>query len=161
MNLQNYFLKLYTLSIRFTYNLAIIILILVLAVILIRIVFDLGFLISEKTIRLSIKELLVNVLSLIVILELVRAFVEYFEHHRLRMEVLLETLIAFSIREFMIFLFEGHAKEIEIFYWTLGIFLLVLARSLAIVIKPSLSKGKRISPIRSFRRNLKGITGEK
>lgn len=161
MNLQNYFLKLYTLSIRFTYNLAIIILILVLAVILIRIVFDLGFLISEKTIRLSIKELLVNVLSLIVILELVRAFVEYFEHHRLRMEVLLETLIAFSIREFMIFLFEGHAKEIEIFYWTLGIFLLVLARSLAIVIKPSLSKGKRISPIRSFRRNFKGTTGEK
>lgn len=161
MNLQNYFLRLYALSIRFTYNLAIIILILVLAVILIRIVLDLGFLISEKTIRLSIKELLVNVLSLIVILELVRAFVEYFEHHRLRLEVLLETLIAFSIREFMIFLFEGHAKEIEIFYWTLGIFLLVLARSLTIVIKPVLSKGKRTSPIRRFRRKLQGTNSEK
>lgn len=149
MNLQNSFLRLYAISVKFAYNLAIIILILVLAIILVRIVLDLGFLITEKTVRLSIKELVINVLSLIVILELVRAFVEYFEHHRVRMEVLLETLLAFVIREFMIYLFEGKGKEIEIFYWTLGIFLLVLARSLTLVFKPVLTKSKR--PQRSSR----------
>ncbi|MEZ0344695.1 MAG: phosphate-starvation-inducible PsiE family protein [Caldimicrobium sp.] len=136
MSLQEKFLKFYNLAIKITYNITIIILIVVLAFILYRIFQDLGNLFIERTVRLGIKDLVTSVLTLIVVLELVRAFVEFFEHHRLRMEILLEVLIAFSIREFMILVFQGNLKGLDVLYWTLGIFMLVLGRSLAILIKP-------------------------
>jgi len=135
-SLQEKFLKFYDFFIRIVYNITIIILMFVLLIILGRIVLELGALFFEESVRLGIKDLVTNVLSLIVILELVRAFVEYFEHHRLRMEILVEMLIAFCIREFMILIFQGKLSGIEVFYWTLGIFLLLLGRSLAIVIRP-------------------------
>jgi len=135
-SLQEKFLKLYDLSIKIVYNITIIILIFVLILILGRIVLEFSSIFLEESIRLGIKDLVTNVLSMIVILELVRAFVEYFEHHRVRMEILVEMLIAFCIREFMILIFQGKLSGIEVFYWTLGIFLLLLGRSLAIVIRP-------------------------
>lgn len=135
-SLQNFFLKIYSTIIRVAYNLIIIILLFVTAVIIIRTVSELGYTITEKTVRLGIKELVINVLSLIVILELIRAFVEYFEHHQVHMEILIEAIIAFLIREFMIFLFEGKFSGLDVFLWALGIFFLVLARGVAILFKP-------------------------
>lgn len=135
-NLQNFFLKVYSNTIRIAYNLVIIILIFVTAVIIIRTVSELGYTITEKTVRLGIKELVINVLSLIVILELIRAFVEYFEHHQVHIEILIEAIIAFLIREFMIFLFEGKFSGTDIFLWSLGIFFLVFARGIAVIFKP-------------------------
>ncbi len=153
-NLQEKFLKLYNFAINLTYNITIIILILVLGFTLYRIFLDLGNLLFEKTIRLGVKDLITSVLTLIVVLELIRAFVEFFEHHRVRMEILLEILIAFGIREFMILVFQGKIESVDVFYWTLGIFVLVLGRSLTILIKPG---GKR-SPKIKFSRILKRKT---
>ncbi len=90
----------------------------------------------ERTARLGIKDLVISVLSLIVVLELMRAFVEYFEHHRVRMEILLEVLIAFGIREFMILIFQGKLDGVDVLYWTAGLFMLVLGRTLTIIVKP-------------------------
>jgi uncharacterized membrane protein (DUF373 family) len=132
---QNLFLKIYSNIIRISYNLVVIILLFVTAVIIIRTISELGYIVTEKTIRLGIKELVINILSLIVILELIRAFVEYFEHHQVHMEILIEAIIAFLIREFMIFLFEGKFSGIDIFLWSLGIFFLVFARGLAVFSK--------------------------
>jgi len=143
MNLQQFFLRFYNLAIRLTYNITILILIVVLALILFKIFKELGSLFTEETVRLGIKDLVTSVLSLIVILELIRAFVEYFEHHRVRMEVLVEILIAFGIREFMILIFQGKLAGLDVFYWTLGLFLLILGRSLTIVFKPGPFKASR------------------
>jgi len=44
----------------------------------------------EATVRLGFKELVTNVLSLIVALELIRAFIEFFEHERTRVDILRE-----------------------------------------------------------------------
>jgi len=60
-NLQNFFLKIYSSTIRVAYNLVIIILIFVTAVIIIRTISELGYTITEKTVRLGIKELVVRV----------------------------------------------------------------------------------------------------
>ncbi|MCD6489531.1 MAG: phosphate-starvation-inducible PsiE family protein [Thermodesulfobacterium sp.] len=135
-NLQNKLLKFYSTTIKIAYNFVIIILLLVTAIIIIKTVSEIGYTITEKTVRLGIKELVINILSLIVILELIRAFVEYSEHSQVHIEILIEAIIAFLIREFMIFIFEKKFSGLDIFLWSLGIFFLVFSRGLAILFKP-------------------------
>ncbi|MGB9761125.1 MAG: hypothetical protein C0197_06435 [Caldimicrobium thiodismutans] len=154
-NLQEKFLKFYNTTINLTYNITILILIVVLVFIQIRIFLDLGNLLMEKTARLGVKELVTSVLTLIVVLELIRAFVEYFEHHRIRIEILLEVLIAFGIREFMILIFQEKIHAQDVLYWTLGIFVLVLGRSLSILIKPGITKVSQFKSLKANRRRLK------
>lgn len=159
--LQQKFLKFYNTAIQVTYNITIIILIIVLAVILFRIFQDLSSLMIERTARLGIKDLVISVLSLIVVLELMRAFVEYFEHHRVRMEILLEVLIAFGIREFMILIFQGKLDGVDVLYWTAGLFMLVLGRTLTIIVKPGGGKiPLRKKAFKPFRRKVKDVSEE-
>ncbi len=136
MNLQENILKLYKFFTGIVFNIAIVILLFSLFVGLGRTIMELGFVFTEETVRLSIKELVTNVLSIVILLELVRAFVDYFEHERVRIEILIEIAIAFMIREFMIYIFAGNLKGADVVLWTLGIALLVGARTLAVVFKP-------------------------
>jgi len=110
------------------FNITIIVLIIGLFVGIFRTISELGLTITEATVRLGFKELVTNVLSLIIVLELIRAFIEFFEHERVRVAILLEVLIAFLIREFMLHLFEGKLSGIDVFFWSLGIVTLVGAR---------------------------------
>ncbi len=62
---------------------------------------------------------------------------DYFEHERVRIEILIEIAIAFLIRKFMIYVFAGHAKGMDILLWAFGIAFLVGARTLTVVFKPT------------------------
>jgi len=137
MDLQEKILKVYKLFTALAFNVAIIILLFSLAVGIIRTVLEIGLLFTEATVRLSIKELVTNVLSIVIILELIRAFVDYFEHERVRTEILIEIAVAFMVREFMIYIFAGNLKGVDVLLWILGIFLLVGARTLTVVFKPT------------------------
>ncbi|MCS6998650.1 MAG: phosphate-starvation-inducible PsiE family protein [Aquificaceae bacterium] len=137
MNLQESITGFYKAFIRLAFNVTILVLLISLSAALVRTILEIGLLFTEATVRLSIKELVTNVLSLVIILELIRAFVDYFEYERVRIEVLVEILIAFMIREFMIFLFAGNVKAVEITLWALGIVLLLGARTLAVIFKPT------------------------
>lgn len=86
--------------------------------------------------RLGLKELITNTLSLVVVLELVRAFVEYFEFERVRLEVLLEVGVALALRELLLALFAEKLSGLEVFLWSLGILAMVAGRSLAIRFSP-------------------------
>ena len=70
----------YTAIIHIAFNIAILILIFSLGVGIWKTIAKLSLTFTESTVRLSFKELVTNVLSLIVVLELIRAFVDYFEH---------------------------------------------------------------------------------
>ncbi|MDF2953820.1 MAG: putative membrane protein [Thermodesulfobacterium sp.] len=96
----------------------------------------LSMIFTETTVRASFKDLVTNVLTLIVVLELIRAFVDYFEYERVRIETVLEVLIAFIIREFMIHLFESTLSGLEVFLWCAGIIIVVFARTLSIIYRP-------------------------
>ncbi|MCS6957570.1 MAG: phosphate-starvation-inducible PsiE family protein [Aquificaceae bacterium] len=137
MNLQESITAFYKAFIRLVFNVTIVVLLISLSAALVRTILEIGLLFTEATVRLSIKELLTNILSLVIILELIRAFVDYFEYERVRIEVLVEILIAFMIREFMIFIFAGNVKAVEIALWALGIVLLLGARTLAVIFKPT------------------------
>ncbi|MFZ8784493.1 hypothetical protein [Thermocrinis sp.] len=51
---------------------------------------------------------------------------------RVRVDILLEVLIAFVIREFMLHLFEGKLSGMDVFFWSLGIVFLIGARTVSL-----------------------------
>ncbi|WP_029552214.1 phosphate-starvation-inducible PsiE family protein [Thermocrinis jamiesonii] len=128
---QEFVSKLYKQFVRLAFNVTIIVLIIGLFVGIFRTISELGLTVTEATVRLGFKELVTNVLSLIIVLELIRAFIEFFEHERIRMDILLEVLVAFVIREFMLHLFEGKLSGMEVFFWSLGIVSLIGARTIS------------------------------
>lgn len=131
-NLQQALLRNFRLTIQLIYNLAILALLLGLLIGVVRTLLELGLAFSEPTVRLGLKELITNVLSLVVMLELVRAFVEYFEFERIRLEVLLEVGVAFVLREMLLGLFSGDIGGVEVLWWSGGLLALVAARTLVV-----------------------------
>ncbi|WP_018465926.1 phosphate-starvation-inducible PsiE family protein [Calidithermus timidus] len=129
--LQQSVLRGFRFTIQLIFNLAILALLLGLLIGVGRTLLELGLTLSEPSVRLGLKDLVTNVLSLVVMLELVRAFVEYFEYERIRLEVLLEVGVAFVLREMLLGLFGGDIQGTEVLLWSSGLLALVAARALA------------------------------
>ncbi|MER3451226.1 MAG: hypothetical protein C4298_01480 [Thermus sp.] len=133
---QTQLIRLFRLGLQLVFNLVILALLIGLFVGSVRTFLDLGLTLTEPTVRLGLKNLITNTLSLVIILELARAFVEYFEFDRVRLEVLLEVGVALALRELLLALFAEKLSGLEVFLWSLGILALVLGRSLAIRFSP-------------------------
>jgi uncharacterized membrane protein (DUF373 family) len=130
--MQEFISKIYKNFLKLAFNITIIVLTVSLFVGIYRTVSEIGLTLSEATVRLGFKELVTNVLSLVVVLELIRAFIDFFEHERVRVDILLEVLIAFVIREFMLHLFEGKMAGQDVFFWSFGIVFLIGARAISL-----------------------------
>lgn len=133
---QTQLIRLFRLGIQLVFNLVILALLVGLLVGVARTFLELGLTFTEPTVRLGLKDLITNALSLVIVLELVRAFVEYFEFERVRLEVLLEVGVALALRELLLSLFAEKLSGLEVFLWSSGILALVLGRSLAIRFSP-------------------------
>jgi uncharacterized membrane protein (DUF373 family) len=133
---QDFLLSLYRRTTRLVFNLVVVALLLGLFVGVTRTFLELGLTITEPTVRLGLKELITNVLSLVIVLELVRVFVEYFEFERVRLEVLLEIGVALALRELLLLLFAEKLSGLDLFFWTMGILALVAGRTLAVRFSP-------------------------
>jgi uncharacterized membrane protein (DUF373 family) len=129
-------LFLYRRAIRLVFNLVLVALLIGLFVGVGRTFMELGLTFTEPTVRLGLKELVTNVLSLVIVLELVRVFVDYFELERVRLEVLLEIGVALALRELLLLLFAEKLSGLDLFFWTLGILALVAGRTLAVQFSP-------------------------
>lgn len=129
-------LSLYRRATRLVFNLVLVALLIGLFVGVGRTFLELGLTLSEPTVRLGLKELITNVLSLVVVLELARVFVEYFEFERVRLEVLMEIGVALALRELLLLLFAEKLSGLDLFFWTLGILALVAGRTLAVQFSP-------------------------
>jgi len=79
-------------------------------------------------------DLISDVLTLYVLVELSRSLVEYFNTHRLRLTFIIDAAIVFTIREILIGLFK-HKLQPDMIY-ALSIFLLVLGiiRTSAVIV---------------------------
>jgi uncharacterized membrane protein (DUF373 family) len=133
---QDLLLSLYRRATRLVFNLVVVALLIGLFVGLVRTFSELGLTVTEPTVRLGLKDLVTNVLSLVIVLELVRVFVEYFEFERVRLEVLLEIAVALTLRELLLNLFAEKLSGLDLFLWTLGILALVAGRTLAVRFSP-------------------------
>ncbi|MCS7069052.1 MAG: phosphate-starvation-inducible PsiE family protein [Meiothermus sp.] len=137
---QKNLLTVFRITTRVIFNLALVALLVGLLVSVGRTLMDLGLAVSQPTVRLGLKDLVTNILSLVVVLELVRAFVDYFEYDRIRAEILVEVAVIFVLREMMLGLFSGDIKGWDVLVWSSGILALMGARALAIAFAYSKSK---------------------
>jgi len=85
----------------------------------------------------AFQSLVTDALTLLVVIELMRTFVEYFEWERVRIFVLLDAGAIFLLRELIIKLYTHDYQTLEIVWWTLGILLLMVARTLTVQWQPA------------------------
>jgi uncharacterized membrane protein (DUF373 family) len=100
------FIVLFNRVIASIFVLLIVVMIVVLAIGIIDLFFDIGDLAIEHKIRSGYLEIIYDVLTLFVIIELLRSLAEYFTSKRLRMTFIADAAIVFVLREVMIKLFE-------------------------------------------------------
>ena len=82
------------------------------------------------------RDLVVDVLSVFVLIELFRTFTDYLEFHRVRLGILTEVGIAFVLREIFIGLYDHTADWTDILALSLLLAVLVCARIAAISFPP-------------------------
>jgi len=82
------------------------------------------------------RELVIDVLSVFVLIELFRTFTEYLEFHRVRLRVLAEVGIAFILREIFIGLYDRQITWLEILALAALLAVLVSARIAAVQFPP-------------------------
>jgi len=87
------------------------------------------------------RELVVDVLSVFVLIELFRTFTDYLEYRRVRLRVLAEVGIAFILREVFISLYSHGINANEIFALSVLLAVLIAARIAAVKFQP-LDDGK-------------------
>ena len=103
-----------------------------------------------KSVGQSFNVIVVNILTFLVIIELFRSFVVYFETHRFRLSTMIDPAIIFVIRELIVKLYGEQNMSWETIA-AFGFLLLCLGiiRSLAVKYSPSDETGECKSPLKS------------
>jgi len=83
------------------------------------------------------RELVIDVLSVFVLIELFRTFTDYLEYRRVRLRVLAEVGIAFILREIFIGLYDHSINSNEVLSFSVLLAVLVTARIAAVKFQPS------------------------
>lgn len=76
---------------------------------------EIGNLLVERKLAAGYLQIISNVLTLFILIELLRSIVEYFRARRLRMTFIVDAAIVFVLREIMIKLFEHKITPEEIY----------------------------------------------
>lgn len=110
------------------FGLMMVVIILVLAVGVVDLFVDIRDLIMEHKLRSGYLEIIYDILTLFVLIELLRSMTEYFNSKRLRMSFIADAAIVFVLREIMIKLFEGKVVPEEIYAMSVLILALTVLR---------------------------------
>jgi len=92
-------------SLQYIINVLVIYIILVLAIGLIRILYGMKAFLDSQPIGQSFNTVVTDILTFLVIIELFRSFIEYFESHRFRLHTMVNPAIVFVIRELIVKLY--------------------------------------------------------
>ena len=118
-------------------NILILFIILVLSIGLVRILLGMNIFFTKQPIGQSFNIVVTDILTFLLIIELFRSFIDYFEVHRFRLNTMIDPAIVFVIRELIIKLYDQQS-----FQWTMpvafGLLILCLGivRSLAVYFSP-------------------------
>ena len=128
--------RFYRLSIQLAFNIVVVVLVLGLFVGVARILLGLGQTLSGHNLAEAFHRLISDALTLVVVIELVRTFVDYFEWQRVRIHVLLDAGAVFVLRELFIGLHNQKIDSLGVLLWAAGVLLLIAARTLALKVQP-------------------------
>jgi uncharacterized membrane protein (DUF373 family) len=140
------------------FNLAIKIIVIILTVFIIAVlvvglfqtIWEIKEFLFTKSIGQSFNVIVVNILTFLVIIELFRSFVVYFEMHRFRLNTMIDPAIVFVIRELIVKLYGEQNMSWETIT-AFGFLLLCLGiiRSLAVKYSPSDEMGECKPPLQT------------
>ncbi|WP_051935409.1 phosphate-starvation-inducible PsiE family protein [Deinococcus sp. YIM 77859] len=102
---------LFRLAVQLIFNLLIVIILIALFIGVGRVFLNLTFTLSQSTVPNAFNVIVSDVLALLVVIELFRSFVEYFDHRRVRIHVLVDVALIFVLRELIIGLYSGDLHE--------------------------------------------------
>ncbi len=128
--------RFYRLSIQLAFNIVVVVLVLGLFVGVARILLGLGQTLGGHNLAEAFHLLISDALTLVVVIELVRTFVDYFEWQRVRIHVLLDAGAVFVLRELFIGLHNQKIDAVGVLLWAGGVLFLVAARTLALRFQP-------------------------
>lgn len=135
--MQEAITRFYRLSVQLAFNIVVLVLVLGLFVGVVRLLLGLGETLGGPSLAEGFHQLISNALTLVVVIELVRTFVDYFEWQRVRIHVLLDAGAVFLLRELFIGLHNQALSAAGVLLWASGVLLLVVARTLAIRFSPA------------------------
>ncbi|MDD4933740.1 MAG: phosphate-starvation-inducible PsiE family protein [Methylacidiphilaceae bacterium] len=133
---QKVLLRFFRIAVATAFNLIILLLLFGLGIEIARSLWELAPTLIGAAPGWSFRDLVGRTLSLVVLLELLRAFVEYFQFDRIRLHVLLEAAAAFVLRELMLSLFDEKISGINVLIWSVAVVVLVLGRTIALFSPP-------------------------
>jgi len=124
-------------SLRYILNVLMIFIILVLGVGLAKTIYGLKEVLTDVSIGHSFHKVVTDILSFLVVIELFRTFLDFFEAHRFRLHVVMDPAMMFVVREIIVILYDNPSvrwKELI----GLGIIVMALGivRTLAVVYSP-------------------------
>ncbi|MDL1971275.1 MAG: phosphate-starvation-inducible PsiE family protein [Candidatus Desulfofervidaceae bacterium] len=137
-------LPLFRLAVKVVVDILVFIIIVTLFIGLGRIILQMYQIFNGMSLNAFLNMMIASILSLLVVIELFKGFIEYYEAKRFRLHSLIDSGIVFVLRELFLQLFEGKIyKEIWSFLGFATILIsLSLVRTLAIKISPE--KGGRV-----------------
>lgn len=122
------FLAIFNRTISVIFSLMIVIILLALVVGVWDLIVDIYHLAVEHKLRAGYLEIIYDVLTLFVMIELLRSIAEYFNSKRLRMTFIADAAIVFVLREIMIQIFEHKADPAELYALSVLIVALTVLR---------------------------------
>ncbi len=128
--------RFYRLSVQLAFNIVVVVLVLGLFVGVARILLGLGQTLGGHNLAEAFHLLISDALTLVVVIELVRTFVDYFEWQRVRIHVLLDAGAVFVLRELFIGMHNQMLDAAGVLLWSGGVLVLVAARTLALRVQP-------------------------
>lgn len=95
---------------------------------------SLGGMLRDQGVTQSFQQIISDVLTLFILIELSRSLVEYFQCHRLRLTFIIDAGIVFVLRELMIKLFEHKVGTDEVYAMAVLILVLGALRTAAVLV---------------------------
>lgn len=136
----------FQISLKIIINILIIYIIIVLLLGLGKTLYSISDLFSTDHFATGFSQVIMDVLSFLVILELFRSFIEYFKTKRFRLHSMIDPLLIFVVRELIVILY-AHEKVTQenLIGFSLLIFSLGIVRTLAVVFSPEEEENKEIN----------------
>jgi len=125
-------------SMQYIVKILIVFIILVLAVGLVRTVYAMKTILIDKPLGQAFDSVVTDILTFLVIIELFRSFIEYFEVHRFRLNTMIDPAIVFVIRELIVKTYDtGHLQWQTLMALGFVVICLGIVRTLAIRFSPA------------------------
>jgi uncharacterized membrane protein (DUF373 family) len=121
----------------------IIYIIVVMAVGLCKTIYGVRLLFSSELVGAAFTQVITDILTFLVIIELFRSFVEYFETHRFRLHALITPALVFVLRELIVALFNHQVNAVLLIAFGVLILALGVVRTLAVSFSPADDQERR------------------